>query len=371
MRDHSRSGSPPVVPLGVLVCNRNNSLVVCGLKHKRAVSVACCLSLVLVLTLVARTLRPPPVADIQLITATARESSAAKSVIGCTSLNDHDRVMCAAMYTEAIVASYRTAAKSSACIHVDLIDKWIQALKSIPAGWTGYQSLRTSGIVEWDILQPFVSCPGEARLGYIGDGGKWTCLTLEDHKVSDTAACTVYSFGVRTDSSFEDEMATKFGCDVFEFDPSPNLSPPAPSSDRIKFNPWGLRGKDETFPLLGANVQGYSLATIQKKLGHTGSAIDVLKVDIEESEWDVLSDILFSPANKDVELPFHQLLVELHFMDNVFDSWRVVQLVVGMLQKGFLPFHKELNGYDPKYTTEVSFVSLRWLAQIEPACAAH
>lgn len=291
------------------------------------------------------------------------------SVVACGVLDDAFAIKCAGHAARRALDKLELEPVfHSPCIKLPLIRQWIHALLNIAVAAEASKGLRSQGLVDWDVLQPFATCPGEERLGYIGDGGKWVCLPLDAtrrNSLGNPAGCLAYSFGVRTDSSFEDAMAGYVGCEVHEFDPSPELIPP-PSfhPEMVSFRPWGLRSTNERFYLLGADVQGYTLASIMKQLGHTGRTIDVLKVDIEESEWSVLEQLLSTGE----PLPFHQLQVELHFLDDRFDSWKAVQLIAGMLQRGFLPFHKELNGYSPKSVTEASFVSAAWLAS-DSVCA--
>jgi len=264
----------------------------------------------------------------------------------------------------------RGAGAGNRCLAADFVRQWAGELRATPMRASARHALRQRDVVDWDVLQPFAVCPGERRLGYVGDGGKWTCLTLAgglSAASSRGGECAAFSFGVRTDSSFEDALATHpaLRCRVDEFDPSPDLTPPLPAvPDRVTFHPWGLRANDGPFSLLGASVPGFTLATLLQRVGRTH--LQVLKVDIESSEWEVLWALLAAPG----PLPFDQLLMELHFMDDVLDPWPVARLVAGMLAKGFVPFHKELNAYSPTSVTEVSFVSLPWLASVEPACAA-
>lgn len=55
-------------------------------------------------------------------------------------------------------------------------------------------------VANWDVLHPFASCPGEQRYGWVGDGGKWTCVPMhkrDTDKAFRNGDCMVYSFGVQ------------------------------------------------------------------------------------------------------------------------------------------------------------------------------
>ncbi len=140
----------------------------------------------------------------------------------------------------------------------------------------------------------------------------------------------IYSFGTGRDISFDLRCIRKHGASVFAFDPTPvsidwigNQRLP----DRFHFHPYGISasetGQAEFF--LPSNPRAVSGSLVKHKevdaaksvkvmmktfdditreLGHTH--IDVLKMDIEGSEYDVIAAILASPVTVD------QILVEFH-----------------------------------------------------------
>jgi FkbM family methyltransferase len=141
----------------------------------------------------------------------------------------------------------------------------------------------------------------------------------------------VYSFGVGEDISFDTELIKRFDCKIYAFDPTPKsikYIDSQPKSDNFIFNPYGLYNEDGFIKFyLPENpdyVSGTSynrwnynekiikpievpvkkFSSITKQLGH--KKIDILKIDIEGSEYDVIDDIL----NSDVIID--QILVEVH-----------------------------------------------------------
>lgn len=139
----------------------------------------------------------------------------------------------------------------------------------------------------------------------------------------------VYSFGIGEDISFDKAIIAKHGAKVFGFDPTPksiNYVRNNETPEQFYFHPFGLGEKTEmvTFHLpknkehVSGSVYDHSLVDehdsvdvllkefkeIVQDLGH--QSIDVLKMDIEGSEYAVMEGILNSG------IPIKQILVETH-----------------------------------------------------------
>jgi len=156
-----------------------------------------------------------------------------------------------------------------------------------------------------------------------GYGGFYLDPTLlTDHAI-------VYSFGIGEDISFDLSIIEKHDCEVFGFDPTPksiafiNQNPPPAN---FHFYPFGIGEQTENvlfhLPKNKDHVSGSiyehslvdeenavevllkSFKDITKDLGH--QEIDVLKMDIEGSEYAVMQGIL------DSGIPIKQILVETH-----------------------------------------------------------
>ena len=139
----------------------------------------------------------------------------------------------------------------------------------------------------------------------------------------------IYSFGIGEDVSFDSAVIENHNCHVFGFDPTPK------SIDWIKkqilpgnfhFYEYGISNKSGVFDFYLPKNRDYvsgslvdhkdvdkinkvrvcmkSINDIMKELGHTH--IDVLKMDIEGSEYDIIEDII------NTKISITQILIEFH-----------------------------------------------------------
>nr|KAG5685842.1 hypothetical protein BaRGS_014302 [Batillaria attramentaria] len=147
-----------------------------------------------------------------------------------------------------------------------------------------------------------ITCQRHIRMGNLGDGGYEVCDDIQWRPIR---PCLVYSFGIRNDFSFDDDVANVYGCDVFSFDPSMKKKTHR-HSERVMFYKMGLGGKTEQRD----QWEIHTLSDLKKMLNHTGRVVDVLKMDIEENEWEVLSNIIEERQLINVR----QLFIEYHFL---------------------------------------------------------
>ncbi|XP_060069044.1 probable methyltransferase-like protein 24 [Ylistrum balloti] len=144
------------------------------------------------------------------------------------------------------------------------------------------------------------------RMGARRDGG-WDVCPNARYLQKDN--CLVYSFGINNDFSFDDAIARDYGCKVHSFDPSMKKSDHIRSQKPfVSFHATGLSNFNGT----SSDRHRWKMRTlsgIRHELGHKVMP-DVLKMDIEFSEWNALPDILHkTPVN---QLP-KQLIAEFHY----------------------------------------------------------
>ncbi len=187
-------------------------------------------------------------------------------------------------------------------------------------------------------------------------GGYWIVPTmLRESPV-------VFSFGIGEEISFDLGMIEKFGAKVYAFDPTPkaiSFMQQYRDNGRIVFAPVGIATSDgtamfylpknteyvsgsqdsrEELEAVPIEVAMNSFSTIIKKLG-IKEEIDIVKMDIEGSEFDVLPDVL-NCSNVDIR----QILVEFHerfYPDGISKKNKVLKLLIS---KGYnLAFEDRLE----------------------------
>jgi FkbM family methyltransferase len=154
----------------------------------------------------------------------------------------------------------------------------------------------------------------------------------------------VYSFGIGQDTSFDDTLIQKHNCHVFGYDPTPKsiewIAQRTDLSPKFHFHPVGLdnktgithfnlpKNKDHVSGSIinHPNVDEHNMVEVQMKSivdiasenNHT--YIDVLKMDIEGSEYCVIDRIL------DSSIQVKQILLEIHerFFDNGMEKTQLL-----------------------------------------------
>lgn len=189
--------------------------------------------------------------------------------------------------------------------------------------------------------------------GYL-DNEKYVCL--DDDVKPNSRNCTVYSFGVGADTTFDD-MASYYGCDIFMFDPTINGSElQMTNSEREAFYPWGLSSfhykqnfsiEYDGKPTEKLEGEFTTYEDIRKRLGHQKRDVNYLKLDIENMEWSVLPQLVKGGHLDRVS----QLAIEVHTMDIIKASPEKVlpllqsywQILVSLKQLGFLRVSHRFN----------------------------
>ncbi|ESN93327.1 hypothetical protein HELRODRAFT_181073 [Helobdella robusta] len=157
-------------------------------------------------------------------------------------------------------------------------------------------------VYEKMITSIHVLCLNMTRYGNIDDGG-WEVCTSQPYNLQE--GCSVFSFGINFDFSFDDDIGISNNCSVFSFDPSMS-SEDHVRSDNVYFYQIGLG------PLNSVTRDRWivkSFRSIIEILQIPNNVIDVLKIDIEYDEWDSLRMMI----NDGSLLNVKQLLFEVDY----------------------------------------------------------
>ncbi|KAG1676693.1 Methyltransferase-like protein 24 [Nymphon striatum] len=151
--------------------------------------------------------------------------------------------------------------------------------------------------------------------------------------------CTVYSFGVGYDWSFEKDATRTLKCKVHAFDPESKYLYHG-KDHRPMRNLWfyarGIGAKNgyvkgET----GAKWRLQTLDSIMQHLGH--ESIDLIKMDIQGWEWPALEQLIASGALRKV----NHLCIEVHFSLRKIE--RQVRMIQALHDAGFQLFSAHPN----------------------------
>jgi len=195
----------------------------------------------------------------------------------------------------------------------------------------------------------------------VKDGTEYGGWTYDSAPI--TATSIVYSVGLGEDTSWDEGIVKRFGLQVWGFDPTPKSIEYVNSNvnlgQNFHFTPEGLGIKKDVLTFtkpqnpshvsmregkhdgLGETVEVpvNSLKNWMQTFGHTH--LDILKIDIEGSEYDVLEDWIQKKW-----FPMEQLLVEFH--QRFFaDKTRHNNVLNGLKANGFqIIYNKGGNGQE-------------------------
>ena len=169
----------------------------------------------------------------------------------------------------------------------------------------------------------------------------------------------VYCAGVGQDVSFELALSERFGSMVHLFDPSPTgigtMSLKENQAAGLIFHPIGLAGEsgeqefgEPTDPAEGSfsTANKYtksikfdctSLADFMREQGH--DHVDLLKMDIEGSEYGVLDALLRD------RLPVRMLCCEFHHFLHGYSRLTTLRCILRLKQGGYSLIHKDHHDY--------------------------
>lgn len=202
------------------------------------------------------------------------------------------------------------------------------------------------------ILKPPLHKP-EIKADYVFLGSEYGGWPVLRDRL--TAESCVYAFGVGDDISFDLGVIETYGCTVKAFDPTPRCMEWVRRTDTptgFDFHPVGLSDRTQVLrfsaPLQSDHVSYTvgervhetdmvelpvkALDEIMAELGDTGREIDLLKMDIEGSEYGALADMLAKGM-----LP-KQLNVEFHHEMFGYSNKQTDDMVDALRQAGYKLF---------------------------------
>jgi len=180
----------------------------------------------------------------------------------------------------------------------------------------------------------------------------------------------IYSLGVGNDIEFDVLLIQNFQSLVHAFDPTPYAMEWIDNQilpNNFKFHPWAVSGKngilrmyqrvnrkgqqsrvmwtavtDQLDDVDAIEAEKYSLQTIMDKLGN--KKIDLLKMDVEGSEYEIIDTIL------DMKFKPSQLLVEFHHRFSGIGLKKTVNAISNLREVGYKIFAVSKTG------REISFI---------------
>ncbi|KAF1950293.1 hypothetical protein CC80DRAFT_243483 [Byssothecium circinans] len=180
-------------------------------------------------------------------------------------------------------------------------------------------------LVLWDFFPASWTCPHDMqRIGRLGDGGKWVCgmsvyesfpapaSWSREIPAGGQEGVVIYSFGINGDSSFEAEMLERipsariWGYDFSVYGWGPQILTKHSLNPRTFFQKVGIGRTDEP----KSNPPLYTLQSLMKANNHT--YIDILKIDVEGSEFASLEAVMDHFSQESKTLPIGQVMIEIH-----------------------------------------------------------
>ena len=217
-------------------------------------------------------------------------------------------------------------------------------LALVKYGWDGRMVVRTK-------------TPPRTRPVLVTDGSEYGGWTYDSSQL--TSDSVVYSVGLGEDTSWDEGIMKRFGLNVWGFDPTTKSIEYVHKNNKLgqnfhftaealgiekgvriftkPKNPNHVSMREGRHDGLGETVEVHTntLQNWMDKFSH--SHIDILKIDIEGSEYDVLEDWI-----KKEWFPMDQLLIEFHqrFFENKDRHFKVL---AGLKESGFEIIHDKKN----------------------------
>jgi hypothetical protein len=164
---------------------------------------------------------------------------------------------------------------------------------------------------------------GKKRI-LIGKKGDGSYVLLEDFNEIKIA----YSFGISNNIDFDSELS-KLDIDIYMYDHTIRSLPY--NNNKFHWKKIGIRGKNKRHP---------NLKTLEELIienGHTQQYNMLLKLDVENAEWEALHDLSDS-----ILIQFKYIIIEFHFENE--NKTQLYYEVLKKLHKNHQSFYFRCNG---------------------------
>jgi hypothetical protein len=126
-----------------------------------------------------------------------------------------------------------------------------------------------------------VRLPGPVIPGVVADGGYIVCDEPEINWHGNH--CSLFSWGIASDDTFEAKVAERYGCEVHEFDPTVSGSVGASSNELVHFHQIGAWSERTNLSIGPVDT----IENLVREYWTWGTSLN-LKIDIEGAEWQAL-----------------------------------------------------------------------------------
>jgi len=222
-----------------------------------------------------------------------------------------------------------------AAIASTMSQEFARAAKTMPTSATKglFESFKICG-----------KCQTFERFGEAHDGGYLMCMDGLA-KGSETAA---YSLGVEKHDQWSEDVASKLGLTVNQFDCTVEVSATRQCKS-CKFFKKCVVAADGKHPVPGHESEGWSLSQTLKETGQSNAAEGslLMKMDIESSEWPI-----YASEPPDALKKFGQLIVEFHNLSDEGRHAEYLQAMTHIKDAGFQVAHLHGNNFEGMYNND-------------------
>ena len=224
---------------------------------------------------------------------------------------------------------------------------------------TWQEMMRASTFIQG--LTPTTSCL-QTRYGTLNDGGKTLCNVKQF--LSDSR-CLIYSFGVRYTCRVEQLIHEEYAhCEILMFDPTSAeffKTSPCCRQSNMQCIETALGGGQDVADTVG--MAGDTLTEIMRRHGHVRRKINLLKMDIEGSEYGAM-EYHMNNAQTASFPAVDLLLMEIHALSKPAVRERAARIIEWLENIGLSVYYVERNPRYPMTNAEVALVNRSMLVSV-------